>query len=68
MNPLKKRIRDKNTRNTPARRWKSRISGSLTVLVTAFLVSGCASVGPDYISPETKAPASWNTDLSAGLT
>ena len=68
MNPQKKRSGNKNTRNTPARRWKSRISGPLTLLVTAFLVSGCASVGPNYIPPETKAPASWNTDLSAGLT
>ncbi|MFZ2634073.1 MAG: efflux transporter outer membrane subunit [Desulfosalsimonadaceae bacterium] len=68
MNPLKKRIGVNNTRNTPAHRWKSRISGPLTVLVTAFLVSACASVGPDYAPPETKAPAAWNTNLANGLT
>ena len=39
----------------------------LEALFLALVVSGCASVGPDYVQPEPNAPASWNTALSAGL-
>ncbi len=38
------------------------------VLITMFVLAGCASVGPDYIKPDTKAPAVWNTGTSQGGT
>ena len=41
------------------------------VALLAFLAGGCAnmpSVGPDYHTPETKAPAHWNEPLAGGET
>jgi len=38
----------------------------LTVSVIVGLV-GCAAVGPDYVPPETGAPAAWHTDLRGGV-
>jgi outer membrane protein, multidrug efflux system len=35
-------------------------------LLTLMALAGCASVGPDYIRPETKAPAGWHTPLQDG--
>ena len=32
------------------------------------LLAGCATVGPEYVLPEIKAPATWYTELNDGLT
>ena len=36
-------------------------------MMIAFLLAGCAAVGPDYISPEISAPGQWHAELKAGL-
>jgi len=33
----------------------------------AILFAGCAAVGPDYVLPETPAPAAWSATLKGGL-
>ena len=35
-------------------------------LVAMFVFAGCASVGPDYVKPDIKAPEAWNTRTSTG--
>ena len=42
----------------------------LTILLAAvvLILSGCATVGPDYVEMEAKPPANWHTELQAGLT
>jgi NodT family efflux transporter outer membrane factor (OMF) lipoprotein len=39
------------------------------VLALSSLISlaGCAAVGPDYVPPESSAPATWHTELEEGL-
>ncbi len=32
------------------------------------LLAGCATVGPEYVPPEIKAPATWHTELKDGMT
>ena len=32
-----------------------------------FVFAGCATVGPEYVPPEIKAPAAWHTELKDGL-
>jgi len=46
---------------------QSALFRSLTILLAAFFISGCASVGQDYVPPQAKAPDAWNTHLSDGL-
>lgn len=36
-------------------------------LLVLFLLSACASVGPDYVAPEPKLPDDWQTGLQDGL-
>ncbi len=36
--------------------------------VVQSLFGGCATVGPDYIKPDTQAPPVWHTPLKNGLT
>ncbi|MFH1984464.1 MAG: efflux transporter outer membrane subunit [Pseudomonadota bacterium] len=38
------------------------------LILLSVLVSGCASVGPDYTPPSIDAPEHWHTDLKDGLT
>jgi NodT family efflux transporter outer membrane factor (OMF) lipoprotein len=35
-----------------------------TILLTIFILSGCATVGPDYVPPEMKAPGQWTASAS----
>ena len=42
-------------------------NGALTLVSAVCLFSGCA-VGPNYRSPQTKAPAQWNESLAGGET
>ncbi|MFH1135663.1 MAG: efflux transporter outer membrane subunit [Pseudomonadota bacterium] len=48
------------------KRKKSRPHVALAAILLMIL-SGCASVGPDYRPPEDQAPAIWNTELQDGL-
>lgn len=50
------------------RRMKSLALQMIAKVLVAFLLAGCATVGPDYISPEISAPEKWRADLKAGLT
>lgn len=46
------------------------ISTTLTIFLTIFIwqaITGCAKVGPDYLSPQSNAPAAWNATLNQGL-
>ncbi len=36
-------------------------------LALAAALGACVTVGPDYVAPETRAPAGWNTDMKAGM-
>jgi outer membrane protein, multidrug efflux system len=40
---------------------------SLPGVLVMLLLTGCATVGPDYIPPDTQAPAAWRTELRGGL-
>ena len=68
MNSVNQKTDDNNTRHKSVRQWKSRIFRPITLLLITFFISGCASVGPDYVPPRAKAPDAWNTHLSTGLT
>ncbi|MCK9364022.1 MAG: efflux transporter outer membrane subunit [Syntrophales bacterium] len=42
---------------------------SLIVSALALLfLAGCATVGPNYVSPRTTLPTAWNTPLQGGIT
>jgi multidrug efflux system outer membrane protein len=43
------------------------IIGLISGLAMAWLLAGCAAVGPDYVPPDAKAPAKWNAPLEEGL-
>lgn len=43
------------------------ITASITALAFLAILGGCASVGPDYARPVTKAADQWHTPLAAGL-
>ena len=36
-------------------------------LIVMLSFAGCASVGPDYVKPDIKAPAGWHSTLKSGL-
>ena len=49
---------------------KTYLFHSITVVLTVsslISLAGCAAVGPDYVPPESSAPAAWNTELRQGL-
>ena len=50
----------------------SSVMGGLTALALELtlllLLAGCATVGPDYVSPEVSAPPKWTAELEGGLT
>jgi NodT family efflux transporter outer membrane factor (OMF) lipoprotein len=39
----------------------------VSLLITVFLITGCISVGPDYVRPDTQTSAVWHTPLKGGL-
>jgi outer membrane protein, multidrug efflux system len=39
----------------------------VSLLTTVFLITGCVSVGPDYVRPGIKTSAVWHTPLKGGL-
>jgi NodT family efflux transporter outer membrane factor (OMF) lipoprotein len=47
----------------------SHVTTKLLVTISSLiLLTGCQAVGPDYIPPETNAPAQWHTELRQELT
>lgn len=38
----------------------------MMVFVVGIVLAGCASVGPDYIKPDLKAPQTWNSETKEG--
>ncbi len=38
------------------------------VFVAVLMFAGCATVGPDYVKPDIKAPGAWNTRTAQGAT
>jgi multidrug efflux system outer membrane protein len=40
----------------------------LPAVLAIFILAGCATVGPDYVPPDTSVPQAWHTQLKGGLT
>ena len=40
----------------------------LPVVLAILILTGCATVGPDYVPPETSVSKDWHTQLKGGLT
>jgi NodT family efflux transporter outer membrane factor (OMF) lipoprotein len=40
----------------------------LTVVLAILILTGCATVGPDYVPPDTSVSATWHTQFKEGLT
>lgn len=36
-------------------------------LLMLLIVTGCATVGPDYVKPDTPLSTTWTSDLKGGL-
>jgi multidrug efflux system outer membrane protein len=45
-----------------------RLLAWLPMVLAVLILAGCATVGPDYVPPETRVPSSWHTELEGGLT
>ncbi len=39
----------------------------LPVVLAILILTGCATVGPDYVPPDTSVSATWHTQLKGGL-
>ncbi|MFO7667329.1 MAG: efflux transporter outer membrane subunit [Desulfobacterales bacterium] len=39
----------------------------VSCIFTILILSGCITVGPDYVLPETKIPAKWHNELKEGV-
>jgi len=44
-----------------------RSTAGLSLVAGVLLLSGCATVGPDYVRPETAVPATWHIQIQNGL-
>lgn len=40
---------------------------SAALIWLALHIAGCETVGPDYIPPEIRSPAAWNSPLGTGI-
>ena len=40
----------------------------LPVVLAILILTGCATVGPDYVPPDTSVSATWHTQFKGGLT
>jgi len=47
---------------------KDRIFRYAALLVTGIVLAGCATVGPDYVKPDVKAPDKWVASAEPGST
>jgi len=45
-----------------------RPTSRLPVVLAILILTGCATVGPDYVPPDTSVSATWNTQFKGGLT
>jgi len=45
---------------------KKKLAGT-AIIGALWMIAGCATVGPDYVKPETTAPDQWQTELRDGL-
>lgn len=54
---IRKRIVSSSIKNTALK----------TMIAIMVLLSGCVTVGPDYVPPEVRSPEKWNADLEQGL-
>ncbi len=41
--------------------------GTLPLLLAVLWLTGCATVGPDYVEPEIAAPPAWHSPMTGGL-
>jgi NodT family efflux transporter outer membrane factor (OMF) lipoprotein len=48
------------------KRIKKKLAGA-AIIWALWMVFGCATVGPDYVKPETATPEQWQTELRDGL-
>jgi NodT family efflux transporter outer membrane factor (OMF) lipoprotein len=46
---------------------KSLLAGFLITILALELTTGCATVGPDYVPPESDMPDAWHQELTKGL-
>jgi NodT family efflux transporter outer membrane factor (OMF) lipoprotein len=49
---------------------RARKTGTATAVwasVALLALGGCATVGPDYVAPDARAPAQWSAELKAGV-
>ncbi|SEM03951.1 efflux transporter, outer membrane factor (OMF) lipoprotein, NodT family [Syntrophus gentianae] len=54
---------------SPVNTGGKRIAASFLVVIGIVLIlAGCATVGPDYVSPQTDLSGNWHTPLKDGLT
>jgi outer membrane protein, multidrug efflux system len=42
--------------------------GLIIIGMALMILTGCATVGPDYVPPATSAPSAWHNELKGGLT
>lgn len=40
----------------------------ISCMFATLILSGCITVGPDYVLPETKVPEKWHNELKGGIT
>lgn len=40
----------------------------ISCMFATLILSGCVTVGPDYVLPETKIPGEWHNELKGGVT
>jgi len=45
-----------------------RPASRLPVVLVILILTGCATVGPDYVPPDTSVSATWHTQFKGGLT
>ncbi|MFZ7111450.1 MAG: efflux transporter outer membrane subunit [Desulfatiglandales bacterium] len=43
-----------------------RLPPGALALIMPLILAGCAAVGPDYVPPELRTPATWHTSLEGG--
>jgi NodT family efflux transporter outer membrane factor (OMF) lipoprotein len=57
---------DKRMQLFSNKRLNKNLAGA-AIIGTLWMFSGCATVGPEYVKPETATPDRWHTELREGL-
>jgi len=47
---------------------RGKIMRYAALFITAIILTGCVTVGPDYVKPDVTAPGNWNASQSAEIT